>query len=210
MEWIPLGDQLIRVYNSKNLAQSEFAEFWLQQAREYAPIAKPTSPATLEQWRRRDLYDQEFNQQCDQLLNEPTARYGIRALYPDILLARLSPAEDLEVLCLVTKGVGKDHAKYSPVSASFYRTLPVVEILEPIRGADALLLQKCFSKGVIGLRKVKSEEGSSMVDEAYVVDARGDTVSREYYRHPQLAGKVRLSRVPNHFICKIILRCVKL
>ncbi len=42
------------------------------------------------------------------------------------------------------------------------------------------------------------------VKEAVVKNPRKDTVSREVLRYPELADKVRLSRVRNHFICKLV------
>lgn len=42
------------------------------------------------------------------------------------------------------KGVGKDHAKFSPVATASYRLLPVVTLKEEIEGQDAEdLVAKC-------------------------------------------------------------------
>ena len=41
--------------------------------------------------------------------------------------------------------------------------------------------------------------------EAYVADARKDTGSRNVFRHEDLKDAVKLERVRNHFICKLLL-----
>ena len=45
----------------------------------------------------------------------------------------------------------------------------------------------------------KNEDG---MDEARVADARKDTMSREVFRHPDLAKDILLQRVRDHFICE--------
>jgi DNA-directed RNA polymerase I and III subunit RPAC1 len=100
----------------------------------------------------------------------------------------------LNVRLLAVKGIGKDHAKFSPVSLATYRLLPDIKLLRDIKGKDAQLLQKCFAPGVIEIDK----NGV-----AYVKDARYDNCSRNVYRYPELARSVELSRVRNHFIFNI-------
>lgn len=95
---------------------------------------------------------------------------------------------------LAVKGIGKDHAKFSPVSLASYRLLPEIRLLKEVKGRDAHLLQKCFTPGVIGIDKN---------DEAYVKDARYDNCSRNVYRYPELAKAVDMTRVRNHFVFNI-------
>lgn len=94
------------------------------------------------------------------------------------------------------KGIGKDHAKFSPVATATYRLLPEITILEPIVGDLADKFVECFPPGVA--ETFVNEDGER---EARVVNPRLDTVSREVLRHPELASKVRLGRVRDHFIC---------
>ena len=47
--------------------------------------------------------------------------------------------------------ISRDHAKFSPVATAFYRLLPEIRLLKPIRGEAAERLQSCFSPGVIGI-----------------------------------------------------------
>lgn len=97
------------------------------------------------------------------------------------------------------KGIGKDHAKFSPVATASYRLMPEITILEPITGDDADKFVKCFPPGVAEV--FINKQGQK---EARVVDPRKDTVSREVLRHPEFASKVRLGRIRDHFICGFV------
>ncbi|KAF5212762.1 DNA-directed RNA polymerase core subunit rpc40 [Clavispora lusitaniae] len=113
---------------------------------------------------------------------------------PDILLAKLRPGQEISLRVHCVLGVGSDHAKFSPVATASYRLMPVIDILESISGEQAVRFQKCFPSGVIGI----DEKG-----EAYVADARKDTVSREVLRHEEFSGKVKLGRDREHFIFNV-------
>jgi DNA-directed RNA polymerase I and III subunit RPAC1 len=137
---------------------------------------------------------------------------GIAPVHPNILLAKLRPGQllDLEMHC--TKGIGADHAKFSPVATASYRLLPTITITRPILGADAEKFARCFPRGVIGFETVsKAEanvkgsgyEGQEGTKKAVVKDAFRDTVSRECLRHPEFEGKVKLGRVRDHFIFSV-------
>lgn len=137
---------------------------------------------------------------------------AIQAVNPDILIAKLRPGQkiDMELHCI--KGIGADHAKFSPVATATYRLMPDIKILKPIVGEDAKKFAKCFPKGVIGLEPVTREEaaqkdsgyeGHEGEQKAVVVDPFKDTVSRECLRHDEFQGKVKLGRVRDHFIYNI-------
>lgn len=113
---------------------------------------------------------------------------------PDILLAKLRPGQEISLRIHAILGVGSDHAKFSPVSTASYRLLPVIDILDTIKGDSAKKFQKCFSTGVIEINDK---------DEAVVKDARRDTVSREVLRHEEFNGKVKLGRKRDHFIFNV-------
>lgn len=68
-----------------------------------------------------------------------------------ILLNKLAVGDEILVRCLAVKGVGRDHAKFSPVSAAFYKLLPSIEIRGTVRGDMAKKLQRSFAKGVINV-----------------------------------------------------------
>lgn len=131
---------------------------------------------------------------------------------PDILIAKLRPGQCIDLDMHAIKGIGADHAKFSPVATATYRLLPSINILKPILGADAEKFAKCFPKGVIGFEKVTKKEASTQGSgyeghegekKAVVRDAMKDTVSRECLRHAEFQGKVKLGRVRDHFIFSI-------
>lgn len=41
------------------------------------------------------------------------------------------------------------------VGTAWYRMMPNIQLLDDIKGKDALLLQSCFPKGVIGLNNIE-------------------------------------------------------
>ncbi|GLB38172.1 putative epoxide hydrolase [Lyophyllum shimeji] len=116
---------------------------------------------------------------------------------PNIVLAKLRPGQAVEMELHAVKGVGKDHAKFSPVATASYRLLPHIVIKKPIPPHLAEKFQKCFAPGVINVDP-RTKEVS--VDEYNV---RRDTVSREVLRHPEFADSVELSRIRDHFLFSI-------
>ncbi|XP_052489798.1 uncharacterized protein LOC105797444 [Gossypium raimondii] len=52
--------------------------------------------------------------------------------YPDIIIAKLGPGQEIELEAHAAKGIGKTHAKWSPVATAWYRMLPEVVLLEDI------------------------------------------------------------------------------
>ncbi|KAK5107552.1 hypothetical protein LTR62_001040 [Meristemomyces frigidus] len=122
---------------------------------------------------------------------------AIKAMNPDILIAKLRPGQRIDLRCHCIKGIGRDHAKFSPVATASYRLLPHINIISPILGNEAKKFQRCFPRGVIDL--VPDDEGSGE-NKAVVADPMKDTVSRECLRHEEFKGKVKLGRVRDHFI----------
>lgn len=121
------------------------------------------------------------------------------AANPDILLAKLRPGQELAIELHAVKGVGRDHAKFSPVATASYRLLPHIDIAaEGIPKEHRAKFIKCFPEGVIGLRKRKSDGE----EEVYVKNPRKDTVSREVLRHKEFEDRVKLGRVRDHFLCE--------
>lgn len=116
-----------------------------------------------------------------------------------ILVAKMRPGQHIQLECHCIKGIGKDHAKFSPVATASYRLLPDIKITKPILGPLAHKFKRCFPRGVIGLEK-DQESGQ---DKAVVLDPMKDTVSREVLRYPELAEKVKLGRIRDHFIFSV-------
>lgn len=124
---------------------------------------------------------------------------AIRPVNPDILIAKLRPGQRIHVRCHCVKGIGLDHAKFSPVATASYRLLPDIKITKPITGVDAKNFQKCFPRGVIKLE----EDAESGEKKAVVADLFKDTVSRECLRYDEFKGKVKLGRIRDHFIFSV-------
>lgn len=114
-----------------------------------------------------------------------------RVVDDDILIAKLSHRQEIDIIMQVVKGVGGDHAKFSPVATASYRLLPKITLLNTVSGEAAERLQKSFSPGVIGIHKK---------GHAFVVDARKDSLSRNFFRHPDLKDAVQLSLIKDHFL----------
>ena len=133
----------------------------------------------------------------------------VRPVNPDILLAKMRPGQKIDIEMHCIKGIGADHAKFSPVATASYRLMPRIDIIEPILGADAKKFARCFPKGVVAVEEVTESEaeiegsgyeGKAGEKKAVVRDPFRDTVSRECLRHAEFKGKVKLGRVRDHFI----------
>jgi DNA-directed RNA polymerase I and III subunit RPAC1 len=171
--------------------------FRLQTTCHTNPKAHNQSVDPKDQFINSSVYSEsiKFIPQGDQL--ETFGNSGIGVVNNNILVAKLRPKQQLDLELHAVKGVGKDHAKFSPVCTVSYRLLPDIQILQPIVGRDAQKFVSCFPPGVAEV--FKNGKGEM---EARIVDARKDTMSREVLRHPEFEDKVRLTRVRDHFICK--------
>lgn len=98
--------------------------------------------------------------------------------------------------------------------------MPKIKLLDDIKGNDALLLQSCFPKGVIGLKSIKGIILFLFIYEyvitiqlhyfywlfpgvlvAFIEDCRKDNSSRNVFRHKEFDDKIVLSKIQDHFIC---------
>ena len=118
---------------------------------------------------------------------------GVKFCHDDILINVLRPGQEIDMTMHAVKGIGSDHAKFSPVATATYRLLPEIQLLKEFRGAAAEKLKSCFSPGVIEI-----ENGLAVVK-----NARLDSGSREVLRHPELAEGVKLLKLRDHFIFTI-------
>ena len=98
---------------------------------------------------------------------------GVRPLHLDIPLTQLRPGQQIHLYCRAIKGIGADHAKFSPVCTAFYRLVPIVELTQPrIFGIKASYIHSVCHQGVFDL-----EDGVLKV-----VDPRNCTSCRECIR----------------------------
>ncbi|XP_795508.4 DNA-directed RNA polymerases I and III subunit RPAC1 [Strongylocentrotus purpuratus] len=126
--------------------------------------------------------------------------YGPKAFAPvnkDILIAKLRPGQEIDLKMHCVKGIGKDHAKFSPVATASYRLMPEIILTEDIVGERAKKLQQCFSSGVIDVEKRNG------VPVAVVACPRRDTCGREVFSHDDLKDCVKLNRIRDHFIFSV-------
>ena len=156
----------------------------------------------------KDIQFKPFGRQSNYFNGEDV----IAPTNPDILIAKLRPGQCIDVDMHAIKGVGSDHAKFSPVATASYRLMPAITITKPILGNDAEKFARCFPEGVIALetvtRKEAAQKGSGYEGhegekKAVVRDPARDTVSRECLRHEEFNGKVKLGRVRDHFIFSV-------
>ena len=124
-----------------------------------------------------------------------TGKNVIRPMHKNILLAKLADKQELDLTVHVNKGIGRDHAKFSPVATATYRLMPRIEINEKVTGEAAIRLQNSFSKGVVEL--------SGPNNEAKIVNARLDSGSRNIFRHADLKDKVKYELIKDHYIFRI-------
>ena len=128
---------------------------------------------------------------------------GISAVHSDIVLAELRPGQRIEFEAHCVKGVGKDHAKYSPVATASYRLLPVIDFLQPVTGAQAEELVAMCPLKVFDIEDLAAAGGGGKKGASKVAVAarpRDCTMCRECIRKEGWSERVRLRRKSDHFI----------
>ncbi len=70
---------------------------------------------------------------------------GVRAVHPRLLVLKLGEGQEIHLDMFATKGLGKSHAKWSPVSTVFYRLLPLLT-LPPAQGSPQKIVESCPQK----------------------------------------------------------------
>lgn len=120
-----------------------------------------------------------------------------RPVHDDILIAKLRPGQEIEVECWCEKGVGKTHAKWSPVATASYRLLPRITFHQPVHGPLAAELKALCPLDVFDIEDVAG------VPTAVAARPRSCTVCRECVREPAWAERVSLQRVRDHFIFSV-------
>ncbi|EME38206.1 hypothetical protein DOTSEDRAFT_57363 [Dothistroma septosporum NZE10] len=164
-------------------------------------LAKDGETDPKEKYANSNVYAHQiqFEPQGDRQTGWFSGEEIIRPVNPDILIAKLRPGQRINVRMHAIKGIGADHAKFSPVATASYRLLPDIKITQPIVGKDAKTFQHCFPRGVIKLE----DDPESGEKKAVVDDPFKDTVSREVLRHDEFKGKVKLGRIRDHFIFSV-------
>ena len=129
---------------------------------------------------------------------------GIRPIHDDILLAKLRPGQSIELEAHGQRGIGKDHAKYSPVATASYRLMPKIEILQDIYDQMAEELVHVYEPGVFALVPTDpTVDPAGTRQKAKLVNPYACTMSRNYMRNPVLAKSIKMSRIADHFIFSV-------
>ncbi|MQL71918.1 hypothetical protein Taro_004250 [Colocasia esculenta] len=119
--------------------------------------------------------------------------------HQDIIISKLGPGQAIELEVHAIKGIGKTHAKWSPVATAWYRMLPEVVLLKEIEGKQAEeLVQKCpvnVFQEIEDIGKGKKK--------AVVANPRACTLCRECIRGEGWEELVAVRRVKDHFIFRI-------
>eukprot|EP00977_Amphora_coffeiformis_P002032 scaffold381_cov178-Amphora_coffeaeformis.AAC.21 len=137
--------------------------------------------------------------------NDQEERMGkVRPVHDDILIAKLRPGQCIELEAHARVGLGKDHAKFSPVATACYRLMPKIVLKQPVYDEVAEELIHVYEPGVFRLEPTDPQVDPPHARVKAVVDnPYACTMSRNYLRHPILAKAVEITRVPNHFIFSV-------
>uniref|UniRef100_A0A0E0K4N1 DNA-directed RNA polymerase RpoA/D/Rpb3-type domain-containing protein n=1 Tax=Oryza punctata TaxID=4537 RepID=A0A0E0K4N1_ORYPU len=133
-----------------------------------------------------------FSQSQKDILEKPL---GVK--FKDITIARLGPGQAIELEVHAVKGMGKVHAKWSPVATAWYRMLPEVVFRKEIKGDNAEKLVKKCPVNVFDIEDLGNGE-----KRAVVARPRACTLCRECVMGPT-GEQVELRRVRDHFIFTI-------
>merc|ERR1712217_431070 len=122
-----------------------------------------------------------------------------RPVADDILIAQLRSNQEIELECVCEKGIGKDHAKWSPVCTAFYRLLPEITLKKPIVGEDAQKLKAVCPMGVFDI-----EDAPKVGKRATVAHPRKCTTCRECIEQfPAEEKGLELGKAKDHYIFTI-------
>ena len=134
----------------------------------------------------------------------------ISTVHDDILLAKMVAGQEIELEAHCVKGVGKDHAKFSPVGTAWYRMVPTVEFLldgGALHGEDAeVFMAQCGDIAAEGEAKHEcyASTGSGAKRTVRVANSRGCDRCVERVRtlsgEPGWGEKIALRKKKDHFI----------
>ena len=138
----------------------------------------------------KDLIFVPQDQQEQKFYNNQTKKYSIGLVHDDILLNKLAPGMEIDLECYCVKGIGRTHAKWSPVCTAYYRLINKINIVEEISGEDAEELKQLCPKGVFVINKKGNVE---------VGNVRDCTSCRECIRQEKFKNLIELGKVADHY-----------
>ena len=122
--------------------------------------------------------------------NTKTKNYSIGLVHDDILINKLAPGMELDLVCYCIKGIGRTHAKWSPVCTAYYRLINKINILKELNGNDAEELRQLCPKGVFTINKKGNIE---------VGNIRECTSCRECIRQEKFKDFIELGKIADHY-----------
>lgn len=135
---------------------------------------------------------------CSQVSLPEFSKNPIVPNHQDIILAKLGAGQEIELEAHAVKGMGKTHAKWSPVATAWYRMLPEVVLMQEIEDEKAEELVKICPVKVFDIEDVANGK-----KRATVARPRACTLCRECIRGEGWQNNVALRRVKDHFIFTI-------
>ncbi|KAL8431948.1 hypothetical protein Efla_002785 [Eimeria flavescens] len=128
-------------------------------------------------------------------------------VHPDILITKLRPGQasgdfrflqlEIELIGFLEKGLGKTHAKWSPVATAVYRLEPEFVFVKPIEGEEAEELKELCPMDVFD---IEDESGA-----AFAKYPRRCTTCRACIE--RFEGKLQLNKLADQFIFSIESTC---
>ncbi|CAM9723923.1 unnamed protein product [Ectocarpus fasciculatus] len=161
-----------------------------------ADFADPNAPVATSGPETKHVYSGDMEWQPQGLQQERFPE-GITPVEGDILVAALRAGQQIQVEVHCVKGIGKDHAKFSPCATASYRLLPEIRFLKPVQRERATELKNMCPLGVFDI------EDMGGVPTAVTARPRDCTMCRECTRTKDWADYVELRRVANHFIFSV-------
>jgi hypothetical protein len=77
-----------------------------------------------------DLKLELLGNQKNKFFNEKNNTYSVGLVNDDIYLNKLTPGMEIDLVCYCVKGIGRTHAKWSPVCTAYYKLLNKINILK--------------------------------------------------------------------------------
>lgn len=130
---------------------------------------------------------------------------GIAPVDGDILIAKLAPSQKIEATLYCRKGIGKDHAKFSPVAGCFYRHLTTFDLAKdkPLTAEEVEKLKTCFPKGHFKFPgDSTSDYDNERVKSLQIVNNRLESSELTFKSCPSLEEKLLITTSDDTLTCK--------
>ena len=138
----------------------------------------------------RDLIFEPLDDQKERFYDSKKDKYKVGLVHDDIYLNKLSPGMEIDLVCYCVKGIGRTHAKWSPVCTAYYKLINKIEIVKEINGKDAEELKQLCPKGVFFVNKKGDAE---------VGNTRECTSCRECIRQEKFKDSIELGKIADHY-----------